>query len=592
MKKKLIALALTSTAALVGIGIIVSNASLLKVNGVEPSDDYTLTLDKNNAFDTSVGVANATRKRSTASAEINFEYLNLTHEGNNLDTFNALTSYLGNKAVGSTDSKIKGMKSITVTGVKDTTEASFGFKLSYGWTSGTYFVENYVVVGISDTTATFTFDDNTGYPSYFKIMPTYAGQEVNSVIVNYSCTEGTQPDHVAISNNYFVANEDGLTGAQFEDEPVVKTSNTKDGFKNLIVSKTPILDASYELSVKVKGTKAHPITEKVETGFIPYFKDESHFVAVYISWSATERPNGFRAVTVANTFTSPTSFVDAWGDATQWTDKFGVLSPDGDNVFSARVIKGETNTEVIIKLNGVDFTSVSFANQMGVSRYGFMADGDTVAFSDVTISAYTPTAGHNYAIGNAGVSTTFDYDAGAGTVTVVGKENWLSNLILTNDEGLTGAYTVSSTLTILSPDISLPMPADGNEYCQGIVPWYQDDNNFIILYTQFTNCTGGGMRKVGINGRIGGNDIGWAAEYWQDFSYNTDPNVAIELSCTNNGGVFTSYMNGTQLGVWDATTYQGGAFASANYSSSAKAGVWAFSKVGTSSVQFTDIIVL
>ena len=136
------------------------------------------------------------------------------------------------------------MKSITVTGGKDTTEASFGFKLSYGWTSGTYFVENYVVVGISDTTATFTFDDNTGYPSYFKIMPTYAGQEVNRVIVNYSCTEGTQPDHVAISNNYFVANEDGLTGAQFEDEPVVKTSNTKDGFKNLIVSKTPFLDAS------------------------------------------------------------------------------------------------------------------------------------------------------------------------------------------------------------------------------------------------------------------------------------------------------------------------------------------------------------
>ena len=69
------------------------------------------------------------------------------------------------------------------------------------------------------------------------------------------------------------------------------------------------------------------------------------------------------------------------------------------------------------------------------------------------------------------------------------------------ETGLTDNYYISATLTC-------PKDSFGNDedVTLGLVPYYVNDNNFVVTYLQWQD---GLIKSIGCTGMIGGTNIGW-----------------------------------------------------------------------------------
>lgn len=121
-----------------------------------------------------------------------------------------------------------------------------------------------------------------------------------------------------------------------------------------------------------------------------------------------------------------------------------------------------------------------------------------------------------------------------GVVTVKNADNNGWNFYLNGDGRVYNDYT-------LTVDISgaITQPSDGSAQL-GIVPWYVDGDNYIVVYAEWwASDRPGQMKCLQFTGRVNGADLGWN-DFWTD-GVTASPADGIKLSATKADGTFTFY---------------------------------------------------
>lgn len=139
-----------------------------------------------------------------------------------------------------------------------------------------------------------------------------------------------------------------------------------------------------------------------------------------------------------------------------------------------------------------------------------------------------------------------------GSIVTNGPDNNGWNFYLAQDYKATTEYSVSVEMSG-----NVAKPEDGNPQL-GIVPWYIDGDNYVVIYAEWwAGDRAGQMKCVQITGRANGSDLGWH-DKWTD-GVTTSPADGVKLTVTRNGGTFSFVLtdkNGNQLKA-DQETFSG-----------------------------------
>lgn len=142
-----------------------------------------------------------------------------------------------------------------------------------------------------------------------------------------------------------------------------------------------------------------------------------------------------------------------------------------------------------------------------------------------------------------------------------GSSSWMSNFYVKQFDEAIGDYSVTIKM-------QGTMGFPNNRQVQfGVVPWYLDDNNYLVAFTEWSNETRlNGMYNFNLTGRIDGgmpyrfDGAGYTAKEWDDIwmdfgneqyaqPANQENTITITKTRSSDGkyDVFTFYFNGNQL---------------------------------------------
>lgn len=167
-----------------------------------------------------------------------------------------------------------------------------------------------------------------------------------------------------------------------------------------------------------------------------------------------------------------------------------------------------------------------------------------------------------------------------GTITA-GADNNGWNFLLCDSYIATGDYSVTAVI-----NGNIASPSDGGAQL-GIVPWYIDGDNYVVIYAEWwAGDRAGQMKCVQITGRVNGSDLGWN-DKWTD-GVTTSPKDGVKLVVTKEGEKFSFVLynaDGTTTLKADSLT------ASGISSSNAKFGIYGNGDNGATFSVATDLSV-
>ncbi len=153
------------------------------------------------------------------------------------------------------------------------------------------------------------------------------------------------------------------------------------------------------------------------------------------------------------------------------------------------------------------------------------SSGDRAANADTPESA----GWYNRNDGKDGYTLSAD-----GDVTVKDTDNNGWNFYINGDGHVYNDYTLS--VDILG---TIEQPSDGNAQL-GIVPWYVNNDNYIVIYAEWwAGDRAGQMKCLQFTGMVNGVDVGWN-DFWTD-GVTAAPADGIRLCATKTDGTFTFY---------------------------------------------------
>ena len=140
----------------------------------------------------------------------------------------------------------------------------------------------------------------------------------------------------------------------------------------------------------------------------------------------------------------------------------------------------------------------------------------------------------------------------------VTNSNWLAGMVV-RDSQEGDDLKISARITF-GNEIS-----DYTNAFAGLVPYYIDDNNFVVAYLQWS--ADGSIRGIGCTGIIEGSDIGWN-DFFSIVGFVTNPTAGIDFALTRNGTALTVECGGKtetkniagmtgdteKVGVWNICT--------------------------------------
>ncbi len=118
-----------------------------------------------------------------------------------------------------------------------------------------------------------------------------------------------------------------------------------------------------------------------------------------------------------------------------------------------------------------------------------------------------------------------------GTI-IAGADNNGWNFLLCDSYIATGDYSVTAGIkgTISSPD--------GGNAQLGVVPWYVDGDNYVVIYAEWwASDRAGQMKAVQVTGRLNGTDLGWD-DRWTD-NVTTSPSEGVKLTASKSGNTIS-----------------------------------------------------
>lgn len=118
-----------------------------------------------------------------------------------------------------------------------------------------------------------------------------------------------------------------------------------------------------------------------------------------------------------------------------------------------------------------------------------------------------------------------------GTITA-GADNNGWNFLLCDSYIATGDYSIT---TVINGTISTP---EGGNAQLGVVPWYIDGDNYVVIYAEWwAGDRAGQMKAVQVTGKVNGADLGWD-DRWTD-GVTTSPAEGVKLTASKSGNTIS-----------------------------------------------------
>ena len=334
-----------------------------------------------------------------------------------------------------------------------------------------------------------------------------------------------------------VVNGGNVTFDEASDNSVqYSNSSWLSGF---LTQKKTLAEPAYTISAHFQGTKTTPYTDETYVGLVPFYVDSSNYLVAYCQWCNWE------GCTTIMREIGITGFIN--GVDQKWNDIFPstnvTTTPKGG--FSLSATRRGTSIEVaFVGDNGDTLTGAkSFsALKADTSMVGFWGENDQLTVKNFNIARAPDKPDLDKGWTFSSLPT--GYIVTSETSLTMTANAWLGAFALRSETAAKGHYVVSATIK------GTKAAADAASAFVGLVPFYNDNANFIAVYAQWTS---GSVKSMGITGKSGGADLGWHDD-WSFAGKSFNLKDGFSLSVEKNGGDFIVNCGGTtgttSLGVF------------------------------------------
>ena len=308
---------------------------------------------------------------------------------------------------------------------------------------------------------------------------------------------------------------------------------------------------SYTMSAHIQTEASTPVTENMGYGLVPYYVDDNNYFIVYLNYWTSDRPHEVRTVSIdgrigGQLLHETYGWTESWADGSAWNPINGVdLSVTRSKGTYTVVASGTNDAGETISLSrsvsvNAAIESVS-TEKIGVYAHG---TGKTV-FTSFTAEA-NPVY-RDWTVANRSTSSITTVNEDADGVHLYAESTLIDgtyyDVAVAEFEEVIGEtkYTYSANI-----ESSLSVPVDGTNYI-GLVPYYVDDDNYLICYVEFSSSTGGYAREAQLTGYIGGTWVGYH-DLWMSSGSTGDPLPAsFRMEIVRDGTSFQVSVSGGEV---------------------------------------------
>lgn len=382
-----------------------------------------------------------------------------------------------------------------------------------------------------------------------------------------------------------VGTEEGKTGPIYD---VVDTANVNitnpNYMSNFLVGNAAeeikATDA-YTMSAHLVTETAAPVTlvsaekDEIQIGFVPYYVDDDNYIVAYVEWATYDKDGWCREFQLTGMINGTSvGYNDMWLEGIQVNPALGID-------LSVRRIGNQFKFDMTYNTTEKASKSVTISglNDSKTSKVGFYAydsHNGKVSYTNAKVEKYVETNGYEISDGSSTVTENGDGSLTYAPVT----SNWKAGFALKSFERLTGMTKYSMSAHVVTTGAA---PFTDEAYF-GFIPYYEDNNNFLMVYAQYTGDRPNG-RCLQCTGQINGVDTGWAADKWTDGT-PTNPANGFDFKIVRDGGNFSVTMTQGETVIettWDMSSKLD------STKTTAKVGFWGSGAIGT--ITISDIVI-
>ncbi len=299
---------------------------------------------------------------------------------------------------------------------------------------------------------------------------------------------------------------------------------------------------SYTLSAHIQTETSAPVDyDQLAIGFVAYYQDDSNYLIGYTQWVNYDKSGWCREFNL-------TGFIN--GEDVGWHDMWlegAQINPHDGIDFSIR--RETSNFTFSLVYNGTEYKKSASISALGDSKTTslgiFNQDKKPVTYSNISYTKYEAPDAFEVTSGSATVSE----DNGTITYTVP-TNNWKTGFAVKKFSEIASStkYTISTHLQTTG---STPFDAEAE---WGIVLYYKDADNFLMLYSDYTNDRPN-SRSLHIIGNKDGAAISpqWGEEKWTDGT-PIHPQNGFDITVARDGATFnTTITQGDTTLTWNNT---------------------------------------
>ena len=332
----------------------------------------------------------------------------------------------------------------------------------------------------------FTIDDNEEYKSDDYIVHIRKGYSEKLVLNTFLASPEIEED---VSQFGWIMTDHLYDGSFVAADESNLTAINKNWLAGLVVRNSEQGD-NFKLSATIKSESEITNFTSSYIGLVPYYVDESNFVVVYMQWNEQNQIRGIGC----------TGIID--GQDIGWNDFFSISGFEVDLVAGVDLEVTRNDQTLKVTLNSMseekDIAGMSGdTNKVGV---WFYEESCAISYSNFLEEHYDRPVSKEWV---------YSWHLSDGTMT----PNSETSVTLYNSNNWMAGFAVQETAQKDNYKISVNMYnehdnfIDTDDVTLGIVPYFVNENNFVVLYFQWLNT--GKIKSIGCTGRINGVDLGW-----------------------------------------------------------------------------------
>ena len=251
-------------------------------------------------------------------------------------------------------------------------------------------------------------------------------------------------------------------------------------------------------------------------GFVPYYLDDSNFVVVYLQWDASGNIRGIGCTGIIE------------GNDIGWNDFFSIVGFDTDPVAGIELSIVRNSSSLTVNCGGKTETKniagmVGDTEKVGVWNY---CDDNAVTYANFTETHQERVADPEWKYSPHLFDGTMTVNSET-SVTLYNAGNWMAGFAV-KETLLTDNYYISATIQCATDGF-----VASNDVTLGLVPYYVNDNNFVVTYLQWKDD--GKIKSIGCTGKINGTDLGWNDAWtFENLSSTLSTGQVMKVTRANN----------------------------------------------------------